>query len=68
MGKYFSDGTALRKNVIQEVVNQLKTIVTVLESSSHGVRLFGASALVMYCAGSADSGQDVKVKVRLVDF
>ena len=68
MGKYFSDGTALRKNVIQEVINQLKTIVTILESSSHGVRLFGASALVMYCADSADSRQDVKVKVRLVDF
>ena len=30
--------------------------------------MFGASALVMYCADSADSGQDVKVKVRLVDF
>ena len=68
LGKYFSDGTILRKNVIEEVLIQLKTIVTVLESSSQGVRLFGASALVMYCAESADSGQDVKVKVRLVDF
>ena len=68
MGKYFSDGIVLRKNVIKEVINQLKTIVTVLESSSQEVRLFGASALVMYCAESADSGQDLKVKVRLVDF
>ena len=68
LGKYFSNGNDLRKNVIAEVIAQLETIAKVLEASSQGVRLYGASALVMYCAESADTGGDLKVKVRLVDF
>ena len=71
MRRYFYSGKKLRKNVIQEILTQLESIAQVIESSSHSVRLYGASALIFYCAESADTEAEqgnIKAKAKLVDF
>jgi hypothetical protein len=52
---FFSNGTSIRNKAILNLIDQLKPIYDTLQNNTQGVRFYGASVLLSYCADQADS-------------
>ena len=52
---FFSNSDkSIRQDVLEAVIKEAEVVHDVIQSSSHGVRFYGSSLLVVYCAASAD--------------
>lgn len=61
------DATSHRHEVVKAVADQVANIRSVVLKHSAGVKFYGASILVIYCAEAADSGT-FKGAVKMIDY